>query len=457
MGHTVVYPENWGGNDAEVLVDGQTELWEFVNKMPESKSELLRGFSFLITRLFDARVKSFVKNILMAHGKDKINLAYYSYRVEFQARGMPHIHGVAWIDEDVLATREITGYLCDHPRKTEELAIELLSCELPDSDEELRSIVSQVQKHKHTKSCRKYNGSCRFGFPKLPSPKTFMTEPIKDMEEEEHEKLLKKATETLKLAKEILDDPDCKDEMTYEEFLAKVGVKESDYLFYINLIHKTRTLVLKRSVKERYINNYNKEMLKAWNANMDIQIALDPFAIITYIINYWSKVENGMTQFLKEALDASADKDVLGKLRALQSAYFTHRQMGASEAVYRVIPNMKLKDSNITCIFVATGFPESRSVFYRKVGHDMQEMQDHEEPTEEPSDEPPEDSVTIEGHTGKFKKSTTVIERYKCRPKCLESVCLAQFAISYTSIKSPPKTAVFDEYGASEQLSTRKI
>ena len=308
MGHTTEYPEKWDGNDAEVLVDGQTELWEFVNNMSESKSELLRGFSFLITRLFDARVKSFVKNILMAHGKDKINLSYYSYRVEFQARGMPHIHGVAWIHEDVLAAREITGYLCDHPRKTEELAIELISCELPDSDEKLRSIVSEVQRHKHTKSCRKYTGSCRFGFPRLPSPKTFMTEPIKDMDEDESEILLKKATETLQLAKQILDDPECKDDMTYEEFLAKVGVKESDYLFYINLIHKTRTLVLKRSVKERYINNYNKEMLKAWNANMDIQIALDPFAIITYIINYWSKVENGMTQFLKEALDASAEK-----------------------------------------------------------------------------------------------------------------------------------------------------
>ena len=258
MGHTIEYPEKWDGNDAEVLVDGQTELWEFVNNMSESKSELLRGYSFLITRLFDARVKSFIKNILMANGKDKVNLAYYSYRVEFQARGMPHIHGVAWIEEDELAKREITGYLCDHPIQTEQLAIELISCELSDSDEELRSIVGQVQRHKHTKSCRKYSGSCRFGFPKLPSPKTFMTEPIKDMDDEEKEKLVKKATETLKLAKEILDDPDCKDDMTFEEFLSKVGVNEEDYLWYISIIHKTRTLVLKRNVRERYINNYNK-------------------------------------------------------------------------------------------------------------------------------------------------------------------------------------------------------
>ena len=457
LGHTIVYPEKWDGNDAEVLVDGQTELWEFVNNMSQSKSEILRGFSFLITRLFDARVKSFIKNILMGRGKGKINLAYYSYRVEFQARGMPHIHGVAWIEEDELAKREITGYLCDQPRKTEELAVELISCELPESDEELRSIVSEVQRHKHTKSCRKYTGSCRYGFPKLPSPKTFMTEPIKDMDDKEKEELIKKATETLKHAKEMLDDPECKDEMSFEEFLIKLGVEEDVYLRYISIIHKSRTLVLKRKVSERFINNYNKEMLRAWNANMDIQLALDPYAIISYIVNYISKDESGMTKFLKEALDAIADGTILEKLRALKSAYFTNRQMGASEAVYRVIPNLKLKDSNITCIFVATGFPENRSAFYRKVGHDIKEILDDESEIVEAHEETSEESVAIEGDAGKFQKSITVIERYKSRPKCLESMCLAQFAICYSNIKSSPKTVVFNENGGSEKLSSKKI
>ena len=80
-------PENWDGNDATVLVDGKTELWEFVNSMAESKHELFKDYTFLITRLFDARVKSFVKNILMGPGKGKIKLSHFSYRVEFQARG----------------------------------------------------------------------------------------------------------------------------------------------------------------------------------------------------------------------------------------------------------------------------------------------------------------------------------------------------------------------------------
>ena len=39
---------------------------------------------------------------------------------------------------------------------------------------------------------------------------------------------------------------------------------------------------------------------------------------------------------------------------------------------------MKLKDSNITCTFVSTGFPENRSMFYRKVGEDTEDPIDIE-------------------------------------------------------------------------------
>ena len=30
------------------------------------------------------------------------DIKYYTYRVEFQARGMPHIHGVAWFKEHIV-------------------------------------------------------------------------------------------------------------------------------------------------------------------------------------------------------------------------------------------------------------------------------------------------------------------------------------------------------------------
>ena len=95
-GYKIEIPENWDGDDSTLMVEGK-ELWEYINnEMSQSKHHLLKDYTFLITRIFDARVKSFIKNILMAGGKDangneKIPFRYYSYRIEFQARGMVRI------------------------------------------------------------------------------------------------------------------------------------------------------------------------------------------------------------------------------------------------------------------------------------------------------------------------------------------------------------------------------
>ena len=58
-------------------------------------SRYLKKYYVLITRMFDDRVKAFIKNILMNHRVEN-----YSYRIEFQARGMPHVHGVFWLKQE---------------------------------------------------------------------------------------------------------------------------------------------------------------------------------------------------------------------------------------------------------------------------------------------------------------------------------------------------------------------
>jgi hypothetical protein len=70
---------------------------------------------------------------------------------------------------------------------------------------------------------------------------------------------------------------------------------------------------------------------------------------------------------LRETLHASAGKEVKEKLRALKEAYIGHRQIGAAEAAYKVNPSLKMKDSNISTLFVITGFPKNRSVFWQKM------------------------------------------------------------------------------------------
>ena len=163
-GYNVEIPDNWDGLDSTLIVEGK-ELWDYVNEdLSQSKHELFKDYTFLISRLFDARVKSFVKNILLGRGNGKVTISHYSYRVEFQARGLPHIHGVCWIEKEELLRRGITGDLSENDEAAVKLADDLVTCKLPQNDDELKKIVSDVQIHKHTKSCLKYNGICRYGF-----------------------------------------------------------------------------------------------------------------------------------------------------------------------------------------------------------------------------------------------------------------------------------------------------
>ena len=48
------------------------------------------------------------------------------------------------------------------------------------------------------------------------------------------------------------------------------------------------------------------------------------------------------------------------KLNALKNAYSENREVGFSEAVYRAISDMYLKNSNVGTVFVHSGFPEKR-------------------------------------------------------------------------------------------------
>ena len=66
--------------------------------------------------------------------------------------------------------------------------------------------------------------------------------------------------------------------------------------------------------------------------------------------------------------------------------------MGASEAVYRFMPSMRLKNSNVATVFVQTGFPEHRTVFYKKVLDDDANPDTDGVEEELPSDDIPEEN-----------------------------------------------------------------
>ena len=81
----VEFGENgyWDGDESKIMVEGQP-LWDYIDSLGESPSEFLEDCNLLIVQHFDERVKSFVQNILLGPGVDKVPITRYTYRVEFQ-------------------------------------------------------------------------------------------------------------------------------------------------------------------------------------------------------------------------------------------------------------------------------------------------------------------------------------------------------------------------------------
>ena len=66
-------------------------------------------------------------------------------------------------------------------------------------------IVREVNCHHHTHTCQKYSDTCRFDFPKYPTPETIIATPASG-KSEDVDKLLLKNKATLKKVKDVLLD-----------------------------------------------------------------------------------------------------------------------------------------------------------------------------------------------------------------------------------------------------------
>ena len=67
---------------------------------------------------------------------------------------MPHVHGVFWLKSKIIRPYlDNDGEYLDE--KIPELIDKWISCSLETDDEDLQSLIKEVNVHKHTKSCRK--------------------------------------------------------------------------------------------------------------------------------------------------------------------------------------------------------------------------------------------------------------------------------------------------------------
>ena len=188
-------------------------------------------------------------------------------------------------------------------------------------------------------------------------------------------------------------------------------------------------IVHKRDISEIYVNNYNSEWLIIWNANMDLQLCLDFFAVITYISDYWGKDDSGTMGYIKEALQSAENESLKNKLSLVINQFLTHRQIGECEAYFKILPHLHLKWSNIETVYVPTGFKCNRSQFLKEVSPEEAKYC--------------EDIIRIENKKGLFIEKPSMIDKFE-RLDCdqnehINELRYLQFCMKYISSNAEPK------------------
>ena len=168
-------------------------------------------------------------------------------------------------------------------------------------------------------------------------------------------------------------------------------------------------MFLKQSPSEIRINCYNPHLLKAWQAYMDIQFVLDPYACAVYILSYITKGQRGTSKLLRKACEEAKEgnKNIVNRVRHIGNKFLNAVEISAQEAVYLVL-QMPLRRLFRESQFTNTSDPDERT-FLLKSMDKCREL--------------PDNSIDIE--------SDNVIKRYQQRPKKLENLCLADFVAWY--------------------------
>ena len=181
-----------------------------------------------------------------------------------------------------------------------------------------------------------------------------------------------------------------------------------DYTKALSISKCGQSVILKRQPCEQNVNCYSPAILKAWQANMDIQYMINAYACVMYIALYVLKAEKGMGELLKQVAKELQHGNTRQQLNKLRSVFLTNREVSAQEAVYRML-SMPLRRCSRTTIFLNTDHKDSRDSLLLPFTQ-LEKLNDNDENV--------------------YCKN--IIDRYAARPEKLEDMCLTQFAANYT-------------------------
>ncbi|XP_028428571.1 uncharacterized protein LOC114552071 isoform X2 [Perca flavescens] len=313
-----------------------------------SKCDILRSNPVTTMRMFDKRVEALFRDLILSPAQPIGKVVDYFYRLEFQNRGSPHIHCLIWVEGAPVFEVDSDQKVCDFVSR-------YITAELPDpiTQPELYKKVTEVQMHSknHSKTCVKYSDSnCRFGFPKQPAQATMIIRPGDNVDAEKEAAALTKLT-TLKL---LLNEPE-NTNLSLHRLLALCELTLDEYIECLCMTAKSSSVILKRNPKDSWVNGYNRNLLEAWDANLDIQFILNAYSCIAYMCSYISKAEHSLSEYLKTVIQNARHDNVneSDEMKQVMQAYSKKREISAQECVARVC-GLHMKKCTRSVVFLQT-------------------------------------------------------------------------------------------------------
>ena len=330
----------------------------------EQKSNWLRRNPVTAARHFHYKLNLFFNGFLKSSANPLGEIVDYAIRVEFQARGSPHAHTVIWV-------KNAPKYGIDSNEKVCNFIDKYISCAVPEDNEQLKELVLTLQNHKHSTYCKKRRG-CRFNFPQPPSYNTLISEPNDDDDD-----TIDTVSNVLsKVRNEQIDNNACVD-VSLNELLTKVKISHSNYVDALKTSIRGNVVVLKRKPCECKINNYNPHVMLAWQANMDLQYVMNPYACIMYVASYMMKTEKAMGELLRSVANENRSEELKTQLKKVGSAFLNHREVSAQEAVYRIL-SLPMTQLSRSVVFVDTN-PSHEQVGVLKSFKEIPELDDDDQ------------------------------------------------------------------------------
>lgn len=325
----------------------------------QQKSNLIQTDPVTCARNFDQMVQLFIHDVLRSDVIPVGDVADYFYRAEFQQRGSPHIHALFWIK-----------YAPQYGKSSEEEVVNFVDKYV--TCQNAKSIAMEdlvnLQIHRHAKTCKKMGHQvCRFNFPLPPMQKTMILRPFDDYDIlcPEKQKYIKESAERTKTE---LDMTKFGEDISFQEFLDKLRLTEENYILALRHTLNRDTLFLKGMPSEIRITNDSTTLSKAWQANMDLQYVLDPYACATYILAYITKEQRGIRRLLQKATKEikSGNQDIANKKRHIGNKFLTAVEISAQEAAYLVL-QMPMRRLTHDFQFINTSNPDERAFLLKSL------------------------------------------------------------------------------------------